>query len=948
LCVAAVSACGTGSSGTDAGDVADDGGFDVPPPDPPAPPDPPVPPVLTPCPEGWVEAPPEEPDGVATCDPWPDGDPAALPVLTPCPDGWREVTDPDLGIVTCDPWPEGGAEECAAVDGAHFPGEAGCTRVGAACTGDPWASDLPSAGTIRFVLAGAAAGGTGARASPFATIGEAVAGASAGTVVAVSKGTFDEEVLLPAGVTLWGACVAETVIAPSSPDDESGAVVVRTPSVTIRNLRVSGAHPGILVSGSDAHLDAFAVVVSGADGRGIWVVDGAAFAGDTVVVRGTVPRATDGQLGRGIDVRRGATATLRRAVLQGNHDTGLLVSDAGSVLSVTDAAVLDTRPSTADATSGNGIWAQAGGRAEGSRLVVDRAHNVAVVAFAAGASLRLEDLVVRDTLGPSATLFGRGMELTEGASAEITRALFDRNELVGASAWNAGSALSLTDTVIRDTSGARTPDGDGWGLMVREGAHIEGTRVGLARNTGFGVVGFDRGSTIRLEDVTVAGTSPVRNGTLGHGLNAQGGARAEVVRGTFRGSQEAGISAIQPDTLVSLDRVRVEDTAGIAAASGTVAGYGIAADVGATVRIAGVDLRRSAEAGIYASGPETTIDGTDLVVRDTLGRSDHYFGRGIHVELGASVTLDRVLLERNREVAAFAALAGAHVGLSHVVIRDTASSGPAGSRDGGRAFGVQDGAHGEVHGALIVRNRDVAVFADGLGASLALSNVRIQDTRSREFDRSLGRGLGVQNGARVTLDRSRIERNLGTGIFVGGENAELTLADVVVADTLPQESDGLFGRAITVQSAGRLVAERLALERNLDVSLIVVGPGTTADLTDLLVDGTLARPSDGAFGSGIVCLGGAHVDVHSFAVTHNALCGIQLAFGADLATGLPFTEGGTMDLYDGEVAFNTVCGANVQTAGFDLRRLQNNVRWHDNGVDLDTRELPVPAALDGP
>jgi hypothetical protein len=62
----------------------------------------------------------------------------------------------------------------------------------------------------------------------------------------------------------------------------------------------------------------------------------------------------------------------------------------------------------------------------------------------------------------------------------------------------------------------------------------------------------------------------------------------------------------------------------------------------------------------------------------------------------------------------------------------------------------------------------------------------------------------------------------------------------------------------------------------------------------------------------------------------------------DPATGRPFEEGGTMDLYVGEVAFNAVCGANVQTAGFNLRRLQNDVRWHDNVIDLDTTSMPVP------
>lgn len=48
-----------------------------------------------------------------------------------------------------------------------------------------------------------------------------------------------------------------------------------------------------------------------------------------------------------------------------------------------------------------------------------------------------------------------------------------------------------------------------------------------------------------------------------------------------------------------------------------------------------------------------------------------------------------------------------------------------------------------------------------------------------------------------------------------------------------------------------------------------------------------------------------------------------------------------MDLSEGEIAFNGI-GANVQTEGFDARRLSENVRYHDNGANLDASELLVP------
>jgi hypothetical protein len=77
------------------------------------------------------------------------------------------------------------------------------------------------------------------------------------------------------------------------------------------------------------------------------------------------------------------------------------------------------------------------------------------------------------------------------------------------------------------------------------------------------------------------------------------------------------------------------------------------------------------------------------------------------------------------------------------------------------------------------------------------------------------------------------------------------------------------------------------------------------------------------------------------------MCGVQLAFGQD-ELGLPYPQGGTMDLEDGIVAGNVVCGANVQTPGFDLRRLERGVRWRDNGLDLDMTHLPVPSPVIDP
>ncbi|MBW2464076.1 MAG: DUF1565 domain-containing protein, partial [Deltaproteobacteria bacterium] len=131
------------------------------------------------------------------------------PLTRPCPSGFTATSDGD-----CDPFP-GGVLECGAGE-LQAPGEDACTRLGPACpaAGD-WATDLPVVGTVRFVRAGATAGGDGSRGAPYPTIGEASRASGTGDVIAVAAGTYDEAVVLRAGVVLHGACTTGTVIAPT-------------------------------------------------------------------------------------------------------------------------------------------------------------------------------------------------------------------------------------------------------------------------------------------------------------------------------------------------------------------------------------------------------------------------------------------------------------------------------------------------------------------------------------------------------------------------------------------------------------------------------------------------------------------------------------------------------------------------------------------------------------
>ncbi len=725
--VAMVMACSCGPGARPAGDADADSDAD-------AEATLPAPPVLTPCPEGWREVPPEEEGGVTTCDPWPGSSPVNL---TPCPEGWRAVEGD--GVVTCDPWPEDGPQDCAE-DEAHFPGEPGCTRIGTACPEGSWAEDLPDEGEILYVLAGAAEGGEGTREAPFGTIAEAIDAArdiDGRVVIALSKGTFDESVRLPNEVTLWGACVAQTIVTCSSYNTSIGTVSVGGRDTVVRNLQLSGRRPGVTVAGGTSYSVRIENVLAVRSHCVALLVLNGRLTGNRIVVRDTLP-ASDGLYGRGLNVEEGANVELVQAVFERNRDISIYVSGSNTILILSEVVVRDTMSKESDGTD------------------------------------------------------GRGLEVKNGADTDITCAIFERNRRQGILALGSATRLALNDVVVRNTQGQESDGLGGYGLHALKGVTVEVTRATFEGNRGVGVLAFDSGTKMTLNDVVVRDTQGQESdGVNGFGLLALYGVDVEATRATFERNRDTGVVAI---------------------------------------------------------GSDTRLVFNDLVVRDTQSQSiDHRFGRGLTAQEGANVEVTRALFDRNREI---------------------------------------------------------GVIAIGPDTRLLLNDIVIRDTQGQEIDGIDGRGLGVQDGANVVVNRA------------------------------------LF-------------------ERNRDVGVLAIGPGTSFILSDIVVRQTRERACVSAgcegfhTGEGILSLGGASVEVNRFIVTENARCGVQLAQGSyedEDGVFRVYENGGTIDIHDGVISHNPI-GINVQTAGFDLDRLTNNVIFLDNGIDLDMTDIPVPEAsspLDGP
>jgi hypothetical protein len=787
----------------------------------------PTPPSLTPCLEGWVEVPGDDAETPATCRPWPAGDPADPPVQGPCPEGWVAVPDGDLPSV-CRPWPGGDPEVCAA-DAAHFPDASICRRLGTPCPDGGFPEGLPEDVPVLYVRAGDPPGGAGTIDRPFGGIAEAVATAAPGTIVALHRGTYAEEVRLPAGVTLWGACVADTLVASPAPSDAEATIEIAAAETAIRNLRIGGERMGVRAAGADAAVEIRDVLVEGTRMRGILAADGARVDADGVVVRGTRPSAGDGRYGRGLQAMGGATAALTHAVFEGNAETAIAAFDAGTTIDLRSAAVTDGR----GGFGATALYADGGAVIGLVASDVRCAGDPAIESFDPRTRIELYDVV----LGPSpdaraAGRGGRGVLASEGATFEASRTRFEGFRGVAVAASGRGTSVELHDVLIRDTEADGGSGEHGYAIAAAGGARVGARRMALVRPRDVALIAAGAGTEVELTDVRIRDVRGASvDGSGGHALLATGAARIRVVRGVFE---------------------------------------------------------RCRTAAVGANDPGTTVELNALIVRDTLGReSDGMGGRGVEARGGALV---------------------------------------------------------EVWAGLFDRNREVAAAALGSGTVLRLQDVVIRDTAEQEADGALGRALVAQAGARVEASRVLVERNREIAVFASGDGTVLDLSDAVVRDGLPRAADGRYGRGIDLQAGARLDATRLLVQDNPEGGIAAWGIGTRAVLFDLRVRRHRPAEASGLFGSGVVSLGGAAVEIERFAITDNAQCGVQLAHGLDPELGVPSGVGGTIDLHDGEVARNVVCGANVRTEGFTLSRLQDHVRWRDNGTDLDTTELPIPPA----
>jgi len=489
--------------------------------------------------------------------------------------------------------------------------------------------------------------------------------------------------------------------------------------------------------------------------------------------------------------------------------------------------------------------------------------------------------------------------LRPGTIVAVGRGVYDSPIRLptGIAVWGA----CVTETVLTSSSPS-----DAEGVVTIAGSDTEIRSVGIGPAARFGVRISDADASTRLEGVWIeeaerSGLEVWRGSAEAHDL---------VIRGTLpmRSTNQLGI--------------------------------GLDMELGATVSVTRAVFQGNHTTGIYAMDGGTSLTLSDVLVRDTRSQqTDRSLGNGLTVQDGAQAQIARTVIERNRTIGVLVNAAETAVVLEDVLIRDTHSQ--EGDLRLGVGLGVRSGAQIDVSRTIFERNRGVGVYVAADATSAALSDVVVRDTASQESDGYFGRGMVVQFDADVAVTRAVFERNHDHGIFASPNGASLQLSDVLIRDTLSEESEGVRGRGLAVQLGARAEVSRAVLVRNQEVGVIAAGADSAGVATEVIMSdvvisdtrpnacGLDGRCADASFGMGVGSYLGASAELTRFELSGSALCGLQIALD------------GSLDLVDGTVSGSPI-GACVQVDGYDLSRLTNSVRYRDNETNLQATDLPVP------
>jgi hypothetical protein len=530
---------------------------------------------------------------------------------------------------------------------------------------------------------------------------------------------------------------------------------------------------------------------------------------------------------------------------------------------------------------------------------------------------------------------GRGIQVDYAASLTLTGATLRNNHDVGIYAIDAGTSVSASRVLVEDTQPDASDQNFGWGIAVLSGASLTLTGATLRNNHQVGLCASDTGTTVSATGLLVEDTQPQASDQMrGRGMDVEAGASLILTRATLRNNHDIGLIASGSGSTVEASGLLVEDTQ--PQASDQTGGRGIYAQDGASLTLTGATLRNNHDLGIFVADPDTTVEATGLLIEDTQPQaSDQTTGWGIAVQDGAALTVVGATLRNNHDVGLFADGSGSTIAATSLLIESTQPN--ASDQTLGWGIAVQNGAALTLTGATLRNNHDIGLFTGGAGATVEATGLLIEDTQPQASDQTTGWGIGVQEGAALTLKGATVRNNHELGLVAFSVGTVVTAEGLLVEGTQPQASDQMRGIGIGVQDGAALELTGATLRNNHAVGLFASDAGTTVTATGLLVAATQPQASDGRFGDGLLLTDGASLTGTDMTLWENARCGLQMAFD------------GVAVAVQGALIGRNAIGTNLQSSDFTRADLAVGLRsetYWENGLDLGAEALPLPDPLE--
>ncbi|MBI5512750.1 MAG: DUF1565 domain-containing protein, partial [Deltaproteobacteria bacterium] len=502
------------------------------------------------------------------------------------------------------------------------------------------------------------------------------------------------------------------------------------------------------------------------------------------VVRGTLPAEREALGGSGLMAINGGEITATRTLVHGNQAAGVFAADAvagtASRVALTDCVVRETLPLASNGNLGFGLDAQDGGEITALRTLLRGNRTAGAYAVDASRALQpsrveLTECVVRDTRSQASDRrLGCGVTAQSGGVVVARRSLLAGNRYAGALSIGRAdaaeaSSVELLGCVVRDSRPSEGEPESGWGATIQRGARLTLTGTLLLGNRGVGVVAEGAGqqdepSRASLTGCVVRGTLPRSTGSGGIGLYANVGGEVSALRTLLDrnlayGALSAAVSITGRPSRLELDACVVRDTLANSPEAGSA--VGLAARDGGRALGHGTLVARSLGAGVLVVGvgPDGAPSRMELdrcIVRETLPRAaDGLTGYGLTTQQGGRCDARETLLEENRSSAVLSIGQSPGGVPSHLVLMDSAVrvTRPV---DAPAVLGIgltaSQGARFEAVRVLVQRSHEGGSMASGEGTSVTLEDVlfeAILPTNGRG-------GYGVAGAGGATVEARRV------------------------------------------------------------------------------------------------------------------------------------------------------------------------------------------------